>query len=282
MAFASLTSKHKAMTYVKIDVLKPGDSKGTGGDKKDKIIIIDVDDIATMPARDGSGIVISGNIVMNPGTYMTKIYGTQSSIKAGADSTGDPDAKGIEQSVDFEHPGDSSEIREFRTNWMNKNVMIIIERCSTSKKNLYGTPCSPLQMVFKAEDDKDKNKTTFTFKSTQKGPDVADYEGTLTLSAVVATIAADAATINLAPGPGRYQLTDGTVSAVTITTCTNAVEGMSVTLIGSGGTHPSTIIGTDFLLENGTAWNAISGAEITFKAFKSGVAAWKFIELSRK
>lgn len=268
--------------YVKVDVNKPGDNKGTGGDKKDKIILFDWDDVATMPARDDNGIVITGNIAMKEGAYMVKLYGTQSTIKAGADSEGDPDAKGILHTVEFEHPGDSQEIREFRANWMNKNIGVIIERCSSSKKNLYGTPCAPLQMVFKAEDDKDKNKTTFTLKSTQKGPDIADYQGTLTLSAVVDTVDADATSVDLAAGQGRYQLTDGTAASATITTFTNAVDGGVYTLLGSGGDNPSAISGTDFLLASGTAWNAIAGAEITFKAFKSGASSWKFIELSRK
>jgi hypothetical protein len=52
--------------------------------------------------------------------------------------------------------------------------------------------------------------------------------------------------------------------------------------VGSGGAFPSEITGTDFLLASGTAWSAIAGAEITFKAFKSGSSAWKFIEMSRK
>ncbi len=270
------------MTYVKVDIAKPGDNKGVGGDKKAQVTIFDWDDVATMPSRDGNGIVVTGNIAMNPGAYMVKLYATQSTVKAGADSEGDPDAKGITQSVDFEHPGDSQAIREFRANWMNKNIGIIIERCSSSQKNLYGTPCSPLQMVFKAEDDKDKNKTTFTFKSIQKGPDVADYQGTLTLTAVVATVAANATTVNLTTGSGRYQLTTGTSAIATITTCTNAVDGMVFTLVGSGGTYPSAISGTDFLLASGTAWSGISGSEITFKAFQSGVGAFKYIELSRK
>lgn len=270
------------MTYVKVDIAKPGDNKGVGGDKKDKIIIIDTDDIQTMPSRDGNGIVIVDDIVMKEGTYMTKVYATLDSIKTGADSEGDPDAKGVMQNVEFSHPGDSQEIREFRANWMNKNMLIIVERCSSTVKNLFGTPCAPMQMVYKAEDDKDKNKTTFTFKSTQKGPDIAIYEGTLTLSSPVATVAADATSVNLASGSGRYQLTDGTSASATITTCSNAVDDMVFTLVGSGGSHPPAISGTDFLLSSGTAWSAIAGAEITFKAFKSGASAWKFIELSRK
>ncbi len=123
-----------------------------------------------MPARDSKGIVITGNLAFDPGAYMVKVYATQHTIKAGADSEGDPDAKGIIQSIEFEHPGDAAAIREFRANWMNKNIGIIVESCGTTEKNLYGSPCAPLHMVFKAEDDKDKTKTTFTFKSTQKGP----------------------------------------------------------------------------------------------------------------
>jgi hypothetical protein len=219
---------------------------------------------------------------MNSGAYMLEVYGTQNTIKAGADSEGDPDAKGIMQSFEFEHPGDLQAIREFRANWMNKNIGIISRRCSSTAKNLYGTPCSPLQMVFKAEDDKDKNKTTFTFKSTQKGPDVADYQGTLTLSTVTGTVAANATSVTLS-ATGRYQLTTGTSAIATLTTCTGMTEGMVFTLIGSGGTYPSSITSTnDFLLSGGTAWSGISGAEITFKAFQSGASAWKFIEMSRK
>jgi hypothetical protein len=270
------------MSYVKVNVLKSAENSGVGGDKKDKILVIDCDDILTMPARDSKGIVIIGNIAFNPGAYMSKIYATQATIKAGADSEGEPDAKGVTQTVEFDHPGDAVAIREFRANWMNKNVIIIIERCSSTAKNLYGTLCAPLQMVFKAEDDKDKNKTGFTFKSTQKGPDVADYQGTITLEAVMGTPAADATTVNVAAGEGRYQLTTGSAAAVNITTMTNPVVGGKYTLLGSGGTYPSTIDdGDDFILATGTTWTAISGAEITVEAFKDGAATWKFIERSR-
>ncbi len=266
--------------YIKTDVSKPGDNKGSGADKKDKVILVDCDDIATFPGRDASGIYIYSNIVMNAGAYMVKLYGTQTTIKASADVEGDPDGKGVIQTVEIEHPGDAAAIREFRNYWMNKNIILLVERCSTSDKNLYGSICSPLQMVFKAEDDKDKNKSTFTFKSIVKGPDVGIYTGTLTLTAPVGTVNANATTIDLTPGPGRYQLTSGTVSSVAITTCTNAVDGMVFTLLGSGGSWPSTL-STDFMLASGTAWSAISGATITFKAFKTAVSSWKFYELSR-
>ena len=270
------------MTYVKTDILKPGENKGSGGDKKDKLILIDVDDIATFPSRDASGIYVYSPISMNTGAYMVKLYGTQTTIKASADVEGDPDGKGVIQTVEIEHPGDAGAIREFRNYWMNKNIIILVERCSTTDKDLYGSPCAPLQMVFKAENDKDKNKSTFTFKSIVKGPDVGIYTGTLTLTAPVGTVNANATSIDLTPGPGRYQLTSGTSSIATITTCTFAVDGMVFTLLGSGGTYPSALsTANDFMLASGTAWSAIAGATITFKAFKTAVSSCKFYELSR-
>jgi hypothetical protein len=271
------------MSYVKASVYKPGDNKGKGGDKKDKLILFDWDDVLTVPARDSKGIVITGNFAFNPGAYMVELYVTPESYKKNAKAEGETDAKGIMQQLDVTHPGDSVDIREFRSYWMNRNVGVIIQKCSDGTKDLLGAPCAPLQMVFDANDDKDKNNSAFTFKSALKGPDIADYQGTLTFDTLTGTVAANATTVDLTNGEGRYQLTTGAAAIATITTCSNAVDGMVFTLIGSGGTYPSNITkANDFVLSNGTTWSGIAGAEITFKAFKSDAAAWKFIELSRK
>lgn len=271
------------MGYVKVNVDRPsGISPGAGGDKKDKIIFIDADDVLTMPARDSKGIVITGNIVMKTNYYMTTLYVTPGTIKNSSNSEGEIDAEGIIQSVEVSHPGMSTDIREFRANWLGRNIMIIVEHCKTSTKDLYGSPCAPLRMQFAGEDSKDKNGTVFTFKSSEKGPDVADYQGTLTYASVTGTVAADATEVDLTNGEGRYQLTAGTASAATITTCDNAVDGMVFTLLGSGGTYPSIITAAnDFILANGTQWSAIANATITFKCFKNGASTFKFIEVSR-
>lgn len=272
--------------YVKVDVLKQGSNPGLGGNKKEEIIFFDWGDVDlnNLPARDDKGIVVAGNLVFKPNAYMIKVYGTVDTIKNNTTSEGDADAKGITQSVEFSHPGSSVEAREFRYNWMNRNIGILVDRCSTHQTDLYGWPCAPLQMVFNHEDDKDKNKTTFTLKSTIKGPDVADYRGTKTFDTVTAIVAADAAIIDIANGDGRYQLTDGAASAAALTSCSNAVDGRVITLLGSGGTYPSTITagaGVDFLLKDGTAWTALAGSQITFKAVKIGASTFKYIEQSR-
>ena len=142
---------------------------------------------------------------------------------------------------------------------------------------------SPLRGSVKWEDDKDKNKTTFTFKTVLKcNFDIADYQGTITTDTVTGTIAANAVSLDLTNGEGRYQLTTGTVSAVVINAATNAVDGMTFTLLGSGGTYPSTIAtGGVYEVSNGTTWSALANATITFKAFKNGASTFKYIEVSR-
>jgi len=137
-------------------------------------------------------------------------------------------------------------------------------------------------MKVEATDDKDNNKSMFTFTSSVKGPNVAIYQGTITLSEPVDTVAADATSIDLTAGEGEYQLTDNRVATV-IETCTNAVNGMVFTLLGSGGNEPATITkANDFVLASGTTWTGLANSKITFKAFKSDTAAWKFFELSRQ
>lgn len=270
------------MTYVKATVGKPGNNMGAGGNKKDKITLFDWDDVLTAPSRDSKGIVITDNIVFKPNAYMITVYGTQDTIKFSSTVEGDPDKEGIIQELSFEHPGDEIAIREFRANWMSRNIGAFVERCSNTKKNLFGTPCAPLRLQFKMEDDKDKSTTTFTLKSSQKGPDYADYQGTFTFDTVKATVAAGTLNVNVAAGEGKYQLTSSVSELELIENIINPVDGGIYTLLGSGGAYPIGINTSDnFRLHNGIGWNALAGSTITFKAFKYTDVAYTFIELSR-
>ena len=270
-------------SYVKVNVVKPGSNKGAGGDKKDTIILFDWDDVLTYPSRDDKGIVITDNIVFKPNAYMIQVYATLDKIKSGSASSGELDAEGFEQTLEFTHPGSELEIREFKSNWLSRNIGAIVLHCHSTRKDQFGTPCEPMRMVAKWEDDKDKNISTITLKSSNKGPcDVADYQGTTVFDTVKGTVAADATTVDVAAGEGQYQLTTGTASAETLTTLSNPVNGGIYSLLGSGGAHPSQITAAnDFVLSSGTTWTALSGAQITFKAFKNGVSTWKFFEQSR-
>lgn len=279
---ASSVARGALGAYVNVTVSKPGNNTGVGGNHKDMVVVFDWDDVASGYDRDSKGIVITGPLVMKAGKYMIELYGTLSTFEGTSDSEGDPDSKGVKQGVKFSHPGNKQEIREFRANWLNKNIGIIDRKCDGSTPDMYGSICNPLQLNFKAKNNKDANNAEMEFMSILKGPDVALYEGTLTLDTVRATAAADATTIDVVLGEGQYQLTTGTMSPVTITTLSNAVDGLVVTLLGSGGAYPSIITAAnDFILKNGTQWTANTGSQITFKAYKNGVSTYKFFEQSR-
>lgn len=281
-AFIPLSPAGSLMLYINTTVLRPGTNKGVGGDKKNMIVVFDWDEVASGYTRDDKGIVITGPLVMKAGCYMIEVYGTIEKLEGGAKSDGSTDNKAIKQSYKLSHPGDEQEILEFRYNWLNKNIGIIDRKCSSAKMLLYGSPCAPLQLTFDYKNSNDSNFTEFTLESVIKGPDIAIYEGTLTLETVTDTVAADAVDVDLTNGAGRYQLTDGTTVPAALATISNAVDGLVFTLLGSGGAHPSTIAaGTTFLLRNGTAWTALSNSTITFKVFKDGATTYKAIEVSR-
>ena len=268
-----------AMSYVQVDINKS--MSGSGGNKKGYIHFFLWDDVATAPGRDDNGIETVGNVVMKAGKYMSSLHVTESTIKIDVKGEGEPDAKGIMQTLAFSHPGNSKEIKEFQYNMMNGNFGMIIESCSGSRRQIMGSPCAPLQMKFDATDDKDKNNSTFTFESSQKGPHIGEYMGTLTLASVTSTVDADETTINLASGEGRYQLTTGASDSVAIDAITNPTNNGVYTLVGSGGSYPSTVeSGGPITLVNNATWTAIAGSTLTFKCIKVNSTPY-FYELSR-
>lgn len=172
------------MSYALTSVTKPTSAApGAGGDKKDKITIMRLDDIDTdsFPSRDANGIKITGDISMLSGKNMVQVYATLSSVSITQKSEGDEDAKGIIQELKFDHPGSEIEIEEFLANNLNQNLLAVVEKCSTGTKKLLGAPCAPLQIQVESVDDKDKNKSTITLASSQKGPRIAHYEGAIDL-----------------------------------------------------------------------------------------------------
>ena len=120
------------MTYVKTSVPKPGDNKGVGADKRDLITLIDWADVADdRIVRDSKGITIPSTINMKTACYMIQLYGTVTTMKSEIASEGDPDGKAMIQTVSFKHPGSSVAVREFRYNYLNKNLGLIIQRGSS-------------------------------------------------------------------------------------------------------------------------------------------------------
>jgi hypothetical protein len=269
------------MSYVKVNVARPNKmSPGSGGDKKNKVTIVDLADVLTHAARDSKGILISGKHVFKPGAYAIELYITPSSIAGKVTGEGDIDAEGIMQEFVCAHPGTEQEILEFRANFLGRDVMIFDEACSDGRILQYGAPCAPLRLKFEGTDDKDVKKTVLTFASTNKGPDIAIYDNTLTLTEAT-VVPADTMIVDVANGSGEYQLTDNT-EATTITFLSNAVHGGVYTLLGSGGSFPSQlIVSSHFVLKDVVDWSGIAGSSLTLKAFSIGSGDFMFFEQSR-
>ena len=269
------------MTYVKINVLKPSNNAGKGSDVKGRAYIFDWGEVESGYGRDSAGVVMPGTMVFKSGCFVQMLEFTKSTIKNTSKTEGDPDKRGILQGCEFEHPGSSQDIREFRSYWMNRDIGIIFEHCEgDTPDDLYGTPCAPLQLDFSAEESKDSNHTTFTFASTNKGPDVAIYEGSMDLGSTNLIVAGDTE-IDLDDGPGIYETQDHSAS-VEIATIANAVHLMVFTVLGGGGDNPPTIpAGTVFQLKDGAPWTALEGATITFKVYKNGASSYIAVEQAR-
>jgi hypothetical protein len=264
----------------KVSVPKPSNNAGLGLKAKPGIAFYETSDILTMPERDENGVLMSGNIVLKPNAYAITVYATQDTIELDSNSEGDTDNEGFKPSVKFKHPGNKQEIREFKSATLGKSLIAVVDYCDGNPKDLIGDICNPVTMKVNYKAGKDANGNEFTFQQISKGLDIAMYGGTIALAEPKAVVPAGDAEIALV-GEGEYQLTGDDTSAA-ITTVTGASHGLVFTLLGAPtATAPAIAASTTFILRNGATWNGTAGAQITFKAYKSGASAYVYIEQSR-
>ena len=267
--------------YVNIDVLKPTKAAPGAPESRDpNIVIVKTSDVLSSPNRDANGVKMVDDFVFKPGAYAIKIYATPSSIKLIKSSDGDEDAIAINQGLEYAHPGDELEINEHIQNFTGEPVIafVLTDACGGGSPfyKVIGSVCTPLTLKFEGQNDNDATKNLMKYEAFKKSNKVPGfYYGTLTFAAVLATIAQDAAVVDTTPGSGQYQLTDGSAAPIAITDLTNGSNGDVITLLGSGGTYPSTIAASEAKFEtvDGADWSALAGATITFKGFKNGATA---------
>lgn len=269
------------MTYVKASVPRPEGNPGRGIAPKDALTLIDTDDIAFFPPRDGAGVVMAGDIVVKAGAYATTIYFTPGTVEITSNGEGDSDAKGFTPTVKGKHPGNKQAIREFKTNWLGRHCIAILSYANGDPADCAGSPTNPLDMGVQYTGNKDSNSSEFTFTQISKGDDIAIYNGTIPYEEPVATVTA-AATKVAYTKDGQYQLTGGAAALIGIT---GATHGALITLLGvESGVAPTIAAdtaGTMFLLKDGKTFTASTRSQITFKAFKDSANTFKFVEQSR-
>lgn len=103
--------------YIKKSVLRPEGNPGMGINPKDRMTIIDVDDVEIFPHRDDAGVRITDNIILKAGAYPVELYLTPGTWEITSAAEGEPDAIGFIPSIKGNHPGNGLEVREFKYNW---------------------------------------------------------------------------------------------------------------------------------------------------------------------
>jgi hypothetical protein len=276
------------MSYLKIDV-----KKGKGGAAKAKlpnVLILDIEDIQTMPMRDDKEVLHAGDIVMKPGKTGIYVYMTPSTIASGYTTEGEEDSHTIKQKFEGTFPGDELEINEFIAYWKDRNVIILTGTCQDTHMKMYGTMCAPLQLKSEGIDNKDANQHKMMFEAYAKSGYLPGfYTGTkpYNLTTQKLAVVSGAMPLNLDEGLIFTVETDGGEKIV-FDAIANITNGTRISIIGKGGTDPAyidatsntTIAPATVLLKNNITWYGTEDSSITFeKVNLSGVIS--LLEISR-
>ncbi|MDE5750165.1 MAG: hypothetical protein K2H87_05280 [Duncaniella sp.] len=249
---------------------------------RDSISLLDVDDIAYMPPRDGGGVAIYEDIVMNPEAYGITLYLTPGTHKITSAADGDTDQVGFQPQIVGNHPGNSLAVREFKHNCLNRRFIIIVRYCSGKPADIIGDLCNPCRMIPSYTGDKDTNSTEFTFQQISKGEDIGMYFGTIPMEEPVAVVDAEATAVTYT-ADGQYQLSPGEAS---VTTFEGGRDGSIATLCGTSGKAPvvtgaASISDGAIILRGARPFTASEGSQITLRAFDAGDGKILWIEQSR-
>lgn len=270
------------MVYIKANVPRPKANSGGSFNPRtgDGITLFDLDDVLHYPSRDENGVIIRDNIVLKPNAYAITLYATSGKSEITSNSEGETDNEGFKPQLVFNHPGNEQAIREFKHNWVGRNIGAIIKQCNKPYADIMGDRCNPLKLQASYTGNNDASNNVITLAAAGKGEDIGMYLGTIPMEEPLAVVEADAVTI-AAVGSGQYQLTGG-AAPVKIIDLENVSHDQVITLLGSSvGTSPIIESGGKFLLKDGLDWTAKSESQITFRIFKDGDASFKFIEQSR-
>lgn len=268
------------MSYTKVNVPKPGANAGYGLKARSAISFIDIEDLLNLPARNDKGVVIEETLTLKPNKYAITVYATQDTIELTSNSDGETDNEGFTPALKFKHPGNKQEIREFKANTLGKQLIVVVDYCDGTPKDLIGEVCNPAKQQINYTGNKDANSNEFTFTQLTKGKDIAMYLGTIPYAEPKAVFDAGETEIALT-GEGEYQLT-GDATSASIGTLTGATHGAVFTLLGAPtGTAPAITASSTFILKDGASWSGAAGKQITFRCYKSGESTYIAIEQSR-
>lgn len=266
------------MPYVKQSIPRAAGNPGIGIQTRDALTLIDVDDIAYMPARDDKGVVIAEDIILKPDRYGYTIYMTPGTVVVTSAAEGETDQIGFLPQVKFNHPGNEQPVREFKANSLNRKFIIIVRYCSGRPADIIGNICNPCKMTPSYTGNNEGNTNEFTFQQINKGDDIGIYTGTVPEEEPVAVVEAGATSVKFV-AEGQYQLSAGTAAIAEIE---GGRHGAVITLLGTSGTAPTVAHSAGaIMLKGGKAFTATEGSQLTLHAFEVDNGAVVWIEQSR-
>lgn len=273
------------MSYAKIKLTKPSGISDGAGSGKNKVVIVDAEDVLVYPPRDANGVLMLGSFVLKSGAKMQEFYTTKSKGEAPVESDGDEDAQSIKQMFNCQHPGNKLAVKEFVQFWFGKSVYIFHTSCTDDFTEVMGTPCAPLQLKPSKTDSNDARFWSMKFEAYAKSAYVpGHYVGNLIFENPTAV--ADATVLELLKANGsQYKLAATSATTVASVHVIDLDHDQIVTLIGQGGSTPTTLVQgvsgeVTVALKAGTTWTALDGAVIQLKVFKAGSITY-LLELSR-
>lgn len=185
------------MSYVKVNIPKNGDGAGCPVSNSSDIYVIDIEDVLSEPTREVGNTAMVGDITLKTGAVAQVIYGTPSTISDTEEYSGDPDAHGVIQGIAFDHPGNSTQIKNFIEYAMNRSFIVLVKECDGSEAGrvqYFGNKCNPLVLTPERTSDTSANKRRMAFAQAMVGKFLpGDYSGELPATASEATGASETA-----------------------------------------------------------------------------------------
>ena len=269
--------------YTFIDVAQGGAGVGAAKTNDPNVHIIRAADLLSSPIRDSKGVLMIGAFVPKAGKNFISVYMTGVNQDENYETSGEVDAEQIMQKFVATHPGDELGAHEFFQNNLGVDLIVITGSCSSVRKTVYGTKCSPMRLKNNFQANKDKTGHTFTFEQIQGTRYVpGKYDGNLPLAAPFAT---DVSIDMLTANGYQYKVEALDTTAVISITSFDLVHGDIVTLIGSGGSDPAVFVAGDLTeataITKTNSWLALENATLTLEVFEDGAGAFYLIEKNR-
>lgn len=271
--------------------------KGTGAlraggpsDLKDIAYVFRKSDVLFMPPRNANGVLIAGSVVMKPGTFMAKLYGTQSTIEVKEMTEGNADQEGSKPSVTLVHPGSYLEVQEWYNANKHEDLYIIIDRCK-GEMELYGDCCNGLRVKREKTINGTETSNKFTFEAPIAGDVAAIYRGNITEEGFAGQLVANQQNQNISNGyPGRFLAPASNSGPIGLNRILypGIKKGDIITIVGGSGSGTPFAVGTEtgqhFITKNFSESIIEPGTEITFQVFEQvdgNDITYFYIELSR-